>query len=348
MALECGSCFSGCGGMDLGIERAGVRVRWQCESDRACRDVLARRFSDCEVIYHDVSTLPTGDCVRVPVLIGGFPCTDVSISGRRVGLAGKHSGLFFAFARIIREVGPELVVIENVPGLLSSNARRDFALVLWTLRDLGAVDIGWRVLDAQWFGVAQRRNRVFLVADFGGRRAGEILALSEGLSGLPQPRRETWEAPPGVAASGPHEGCVSYALTTGGGPSGKERQQTVIAFASQSGGDVRPCASAHVSPALSASQIPAVAFPLMVAGAGGWGTSADNPNLIPTEYGVRRLTPREYERLQGLPDDWTRWGASGKEMADATRYRMCGNAVPVPVMEWIGRRIVTALDGGVA
>jgi DNA (cytosine-5)-methyltransferase 1 len=326
--------------MDLGMQRAGITVRWQCEIDRQCRDVLRGQFPDVEVIHHNVLTADRATLAPVDILWGGFPCTDLSVSGRRAGLAGEHSGLFFAFARIISELRPALVVIENVVGLLTSNHRRDFAVVLRTLRDIGAVDIAWRVLDAQWFGVAQQRKRVFIVADFRAERAGEILALAEGVRGLPPPRRETPQAPAGYAANGPHSGCLSHSLSaSGGGISGKEAQRTVIAFAPQSGGDVRSSVSEYVAPTLNTSQIPAVAYTLVDVGARGWSSSVDSPNLIPTQYGVRRLTPRENERLQGLPDDFTRWGASGREMSDAARYRMTGNAVAVPVVEWIGRRI---------
>jgi DNA (cytosine-5)-methyltransferase 1 len=191
MPITVGSLFSGVGGFDLGFVRAGFDVRWQCEIDRDCRDVLCRQFPETDVIYSDVRTLPTHDVERVDILIGGFPCQDLSVAGRRAGLDGSRSGLFYEFCRIIGELRPTLVVMENVAGLLSSNGGYDMAIILGTLRDLGAHDIAWCVLDAQWFGVPQRRRRVFLVADFAGERAAQILSLSEGLRGHPPLRRQT-------------------------------------------------------------------------------------------------------------------------------------------------------------
>ncbi|HUT56632.1 MAG TPA: DNA (cytosine-5-)-methyltransferase, partial [Phycisphaerae bacterium] len=131
----------------------------------------------------------------VDVICGGWPCQDLSVAGRRAGLIeGKRSSLFFEAMRIIKElqdagVGPTFALFENVPGLLSSNGGNDFAVVLAELANVGALDIAWRVLDSQFFGVAQRRRRVFIVADFGGECAGQILALTEGLRGYPAPRR---------------------------------------------------------------------------------------------------------------------------------------------------------------
>jgi len=142
------------------------------------------------------------------VICGGWPCQDLSVAGRRAGLIeGKRSSLFFEAMRIIKElqdagVGPTFALFENVPGLLSSNGGNDFAVVLAELANVGALDIAWRVLDSQFFGVAQRRRRVFIVADFRGERAAEILALSEGLYGHPAPSREAEEGTAGGAGVG--------------------------------------------------------------------------------------------------------------------------------------------------
>jgi DNA-cytosine methyltransferase len=99
---------------------------------------------------------------RVDLLCGGFPCQDVSVAGQRRGLAGSRSGLFHEFARIAGTLRPRWLLVENVPGLLSSNGGRDFGVVLGTLADLG-YGLGWRVLDSRFFGVPQRRRRVFVV-----------------------------------------------------------------------------------------------------------------------------------------------------------------------------------------
>jgi DNA (cytosine-5)-methyltransferase 1 len=172
MALTVGSLFSGIGGFDLGFERAGMDVRWQCEIDKTAREVLRRHWPDATV-YEDVRNVGSG-AAAVDVVCGGFPCQDVSVAGRRAGLAGERSGLWFEFHRILAEVTPEWVVIENVPGLLSSNAGRDFATILRGLVEL-RYGVVWRVLDSQHFGVPQRRRRVFIVGHLGDGRAAEVL-----------------------------------------------------------------------------------------------------------------------------------------------------------------------------
>lgn len=186
--LSVGSLFSGIGGFDLGLERNGFDIRWQCEIDTAAQSVLRRHWPDA-VLYDDVTTLG-GDVERVDLICGGFPCQDLSVAGRRAGLAGERSGLFYEFMRIADECAPTWVLIENVPGLLSSNGGRDMGAVLGTLGDLG---YGWayRVLDAQYFGVAQRRRRVFIVGCLGDpARAVQVLFEPESLPGDTPPRRE--------------------------------------------------------------------------------------------------------------------------------------------------------------
>ncbi len=373
--LTVGSLFSGVGGFDLGFHRAGFTLKWMCEIDPSCRDVLCRNFPDVEVIYTNVCTVNRHMLEPVDVIIGGFPCQDLSVAGKRAGLSGERSGLFFEFARIIRELRPRFAVFENVPGLLSSNGGRDFAVVLAELGDVGALDIGWAVLDAQWFGVPQRRRRVFIVADFGGRCAAEILSLAEGLQGHPAPRREAGQ---GVAAG----------LTRGSGvgrndPGGRREDDVNIVSAptlrvgaesitgfhgpaviairndaySRTGeaaaGVKRPAlgVSAEGDPmyTLDASREHAIAFnqnsyaqdaQADVSGSLSVGHQIGDANLM----AVRRLTPEECEKLMGYPRGWTKYGASGKEMSDSTRYRQCGNGVVTPVAEWIARRIVSAVS----
>lgn len=142
------------------------------------------------------------------VWTGGFPCQDLSVAGKRKGLAGKRSGLFFEFHRLITGCWPDIVILENVPGLLSSNEGRDFAIVLGGLTGIlpDIPEEGWgnaglargplykvayRVLDAQFFGVPQRRRRVFIVGSLGDGRAAEVLFESESVAGNTPPRRES-------------------------------------------------------------------------------------------------------------------------------------------------------------
>jgi DNA (cytosine-5)-methyltransferase 1 len=181
------SLFSGCGGMDLGFHNAGIKADAFCEIDKQASSVL-RRHWPATTIFSDVREV-TADVLgfRPDIVHGGFPCQDVSVAGRRQGLDGERSGLWWEFHRIIAEVSPEWVVIENVAGLLSSNGGRDLGAVVGALGELG---YGWayRVLDARYFGVAQRRRRVFIVGHLGSRRAAEILLEPEGMCGNTSPR----------------------------------------------------------------------------------------------------------------------------------------------------------------
>lgn len=180
------SLFAGVGGFDLAMQRQGVKVVASVEIDKKCQEVLAHRFPESK-IFDDVTTVKGSDLIAAGfnpskgIITGGFPCQDLSVAGKRAGLSGARSGLFWEIARIVDETQTEYFVIENVPGLLSSNKGADFGVVIGTMADLG-YSLGWRVLDAQHFGVPQRRRRVFIV----GRRStsegvAEILFKSEGL-----------------------------------------------------------------------------------------------------------------------------------------------------------------------
>jgi DNA (cytosine-5)-methyltransferase 1 len=183
------SLFAGVGGFDLALERAGVRVVASVEWDKNAQNVLANRFPNSK-IFGDIQGV-SGEQLRAAgfepangIITGGFPCQDLSVAGKRAGLAGKRSGLFWEICRLLDETRSQTVILENVPGLLSSNNGRDMAVVIQALVERG-YRVGWRVLDAQHFGVAQRRRRVFIVGCLGesGRTPEEILALTEGRAG---------------------------------------------------------------------------------------------------------------------------------------------------------------------
>ena len=158
-----GSLFAGIGGFDLGFEQAGFKTAWQVEINPVCRTVLTNRFPHA-VQHEDVQTcLPA--LSRVDVVVVGFPCQDVSAMGKRRGLAGSRTGLFFDAMHIVQTLQPRWLVLENVPGLLTSNDGRDFQTVLETLAECGYVGY-WRVLDSRYFGVPTKRRRVFVVAGF--------------------------------------------------------------------------------------------------------------------------------------------------------------------------------------
>lgn len=166
--MNVGSLFSGVGGFDLGFELHGFTVSWQCEIDKHAREVLARHWPDVPC-YEDVAAM-RGDAVEpVDIITAGFPCQDMSVAGTRLGFNGERSILFFEIVRIAREMHqatngtfPRFLVLENVPGLLSSRNGSDIKAVMDTLESAGYV-VDCDIIDSQYYGVPQRRKRVFIV-----------------------------------------------------------------------------------------------------------------------------------------------------------------------------------------
>ncbi len=261
------------------------------------------------------------------------------------------------------ELRPAFAVWENVPGVFSSNGGRDFAAVLAAFRQCGARDIAWRTLDAQYFRVPQRRRRVFLVADFAGERAGKILFESSGVEGYRPARKKAGTD-------------VAFTLTGSNQRLDASNNETFIGVPEIA----RPISTVNNKGAfddgtkqtLIGVAIPAKAGTLRANGSGLQYASTNIPGdyLVPERAGtlgaahgqnrglgqgnegsflvaqtarVRRLMPIECERLMGFPDRWTQWDEYGRELADTPRYRMLGNSMAVPVMEWILKRLVEVM-----
>ena len=301
MPLTHGSLFAGVGGFDAAADAAGIETRWQVEIDPFCRRVLARHWPDVRR-YSDICGVRDGDLEPVDIVTFGSPCQDLSTAGQRRGLDGVQSGLFYQAIRLVRDLHPAIAVWENVPGALSSAGGRDFGTALDALANAGAVDIGWRVLDARWFGVPQRRRRVFVVADFGGRRAAEILALAEGGRGH-------------SAASRTTGADLAFCLTAGPGVRRLQHEQTYVLEGSAIGFDHTqdPVWASEAVPTL-AGQGQAIyqchggnVGPLGALRQGNGGLTGGVPFVVsrPSTAHVRRLTPVECERLQGFGDGWT-------------------------------------------
>jgi DNA (cytosine-5)-methyltransferase 1 len=198
--------FAGAGGLSYGLENAGWKAIAHAEIDIQARDILRRHWPGVRLDY-DVTQINGTDYRGVTLISGGSPCQDLSIAGHGAGMRGARSSLFFEQARIWKESEAPLLLWENVTGALNSNWGEDFAIVLSTLVGaqvivpsegwkLGGLAIGpealaaWRVLDLQYFGPPQRRQRVFIVASrTGGIDPGEVLALGEGMCTHPEPFR---------------------------------------------------------------------------------------------------------------------------------------------------------------
>lgn len=170
--LTFGSLFSGVGGLDLGFERASLRCVWQVEKDDFCRKVLRKHWPDVPQ-WDDVTTFTGEGFERPDVIAGGFPCQDLSLAGKRGGLEGERSGLWWEFARIIRILRPRYVVIENVPGIaipVGPGRPAPLGCVLGELARLG-FDAEWSPISARSLGSTQLRRRVFVIAYPQGHRS---------------------------------------------------------------------------------------------------------------------------------------------------------------------------------
>lgn len=372
--MKFGSLFTGIGGFDLGFHNSGMKCVWQVEIDNQCNKILKRHYKGVER-FKDVKECGTHNLRAVDLICGGFPCQDLSIAGKREGLAGERSGLWFEFARVIDELEPQWVVIENVPGLLSSDRGKDFAVIVRWLAERG-YGVAWRVFDAQYFGVPQRRRRVFVVGSLGDGRAAEVLFESEsspwdtapskekgqGITSYAIRRAQTssngWGIDDKVTHALDNSGgdAVMVANTLAGGSSkchsdissGQQDSNLVVSYSPFSHYDWKEAEQAATlqngNHRLSGSEN-LIAFnarrtelgtlddlsPTLNPGGGGF----QSPGISNIQ-GVRRLTPLECERLQGFPDGWT------EGQSDTVRYRQLGNAVAVPVIEWIGKRIMEA------
>jgi len=227
--LTLGSLFDGSGGFPLGGLISGITPVWASEIEPFPIRVTTKRLPFMKH-YGDISQMDGGKIEPVDIITFGSPCTDMSVAGRRAGLEGQQSVLFYQAIRIIKEMRcatngkyPRYIVWENVPGAFSSNSGEDFKAVLeavigvaepetqvpmpeksrWPYADCYMGDgwsVAYRVLDAQFWGVPQRRKRIYLVADFAGGRAFDILFKSEGLSGYSAESFSTWQRTAGSAA----------------------------------------------------------------------------------------------------------------------------------------------------
>lgn len=227
--LRLGSLFSGSGGFELGATLSGITPIFSAEVEPFPIRVTTKRFPNI-THYGDVSKLNGAEVPPVDIITFGSPCQDMSVAGKRSGLDGERSSLFYQAVRIVKEMRratngkyPRFVVWENVPGAFSSNKGEDFKSVLeeickikdenlsvpqsgkWT--NAGEIvgeqfSLAWRVFDAQYWGVPQRRRRIYLVADFDGECAGKILFESEGLSGYSAESFCSWQRTAGHAERG--------------------------------------------------------------------------------------------------------------------------------------------------
>lgn len=390
--ITMGSLFSGSGGFELAGSIFGIRPIWASEIEPFPILVTTKNFPEMKHLG-DINKLNGADLEPVTIIAGGSPCQDMSIAGKREGLDGSRSNLFREQIRIIKEmresdraagrtgkqIRPRYMVWENVPGAYSSNKGEDFRCVLEEICQIsegnvsiprppknkwggqGAImgdgySVAWRTLDAQYWGVPQRRKRIYLVADFGGDTAPEILFVREGLSGNFAESREAWQRTAGDIKTGTHKTGAAdvecYDISD---------RRRVACFAQQAIGEYEESEKASCLKRRDYK---------------------DSTDLILWEYIIRRLTPLECCRLQGFPDNWAEelgipeptqedidhWrevfrtqmeamGESKKEKtdnqirkwlkdpeSDSAKYKMWGNGIALPCAMFVMEGIAMILS----
>ena len=412
------SLFAGVGGFDLALERSGVKVVASVEIDQKASAVLAKQFPNAK-LFNDIKGVTGEQLINAGfdpengIITGGFPCQDLSVAGKRAGLDGNRSGLFYEIVRLLDETKARYFILENVVGLLSSNNGADMGAVIGALVERG-YGVAYRILDAQHFGVPQRRRRVFIVGCAGdsGRTPAQILALTESSIGHFSKSRKKKENFTKIIDKGFEQydksdvsfdisqrrdvvrvyenvtQTLSALMGTGGNnvpliPTWWDGSQTASTLTVKSNEQRMPDKN-QMQMVVAYAMHGAMVGRKETAGPNGSGFLAENeasytltasnqsrhgvaiihnpasfadytesdvigtlragmprgsePLVTETNAIVRRLTPLECERLQGFPDDWT----SGQ--ADQHRYKQMGNAVAVPVVEFIVKRLVEATN----
>ena len=404
--MKYGSVCSGVEAATVAWKGLGLKPQWFSEIEKFPSAVLKHHYPDV-LNYGDMTKFKEWpDDRSIDLFVGGTPCQSFSVAGLRKGLDDPRGNLMLTYLAIAAQYRPKWLVWENVPGVLSSNKGRDFGTFIGALGQLG-YGYAYRVLDAQYYGVAQRRRRLFVVGYLGDwRRAAAVLFERESLSGHPAPCRQkreetaetvttrsgnggggglgtdeacngylqsTWPATVAStlnAAFGEKQGLEDQHINSGAplfvpastgpltagmckGPRGTEAIESnhILALGAQNSSAQGLSASEHITPALDKSKTPAVSTH-SVAGtmllrntSGGFSNSIDHAAagyMAMQDMQVRRLTPKECERLQGFPDSYTQIPYRNKpaeNCPDGPRYKAMGNSMAVPVMRWIGERI---------
>lgn len=353
MEITLGSLFDGIGVFPLAASRYGIVPLWASEIEKVPISITKRHFP---AMLHlgDITKLDGAKIPPVHIVTFGSPCQNLSTIGFREGLAGEKSGLFYHAIRIIKEMRcatngkyPIIAVWENVRGAFSSNDRLDFRTVLEAFADTeismphagiwahagmvrgGAADVCWRLMDAQYWGepaLVQRRKRIFLVADYRGERAAEILLKARLLHPLPDAG--------GAGRLPSAEGNRISAEKAGG------KIPVLLPFEPRRiRGTAKKQDAQGFQRAFGRADDP---FPTLLAKMAGifafWYKGEEQDGYI------RYLTPIECERLMGLPDNWTAYGDTGILCSDFSRCRALGNAIALPCAEHIMAGIAEVLQ----
>lgn len=293
--------FAGIGAFRLGLEKAGHECVWSNEWNKNARGIYERRFGE-QPDPRDISTVEAADIPDADIICGGFPCATFSLAGKKTGLSvdDTRGTLAFEMFRLARDKKIPYILFENVKGLLGNDKGRSFRIILSVLDGMG-YDTQWQVLNSKDFGVPQHRERIFLVANSRDKPRPKVFPIIGKIHVDDGGSEKSFEQS--------EEGfkLVRPVLT----PQRLKRRQR----------GRRMKENNDPSFTLTAQDIHGVYI---------------NHN---NSESIRRLTPLEYERLQGLPDEYTKFYSNGSLVSDVIRYERCGRAVTIPIIKEIGIRL---------
>jgi len=338
--------FSGIGGFHLGLERAGFKVNaYNSEIDKYAIQVYKHNFKNSTYVG-SVTDVQGGELPRIDAITFGSPCQDFSLAGKRKGMEGNRSSLITQAIRLISECRPSFFIWENVKGTFSTNNGADFWAIIQAFTNIGGYRLEWQLLNTKWF-LPQNRERIYLVGYSGGKSGREVFPIRERIETNRTPEKEGdtsscitatyWK---GVAGGRQHIKVIS------GTKKGYEVAQEgdSINLSVPNSKTRRGRVGKGIAQTLDTSCNQAVIGDFRYDEGYRQRKDGDSPTLhlrcgddIIVDK-IRRLTPIECERLQGFPDNWTKYGTEGL-ISDTQRYKMCGNAVTVDVVEAVAKNI---------
>lgn len=327
--------FSGIGGFHLGFQRAGFKINsYFSEIDKYAIKVYKHRFKNSNYVG-SVTDVYGRNLPNIDLITFGSPCQDFSIAGKRKGLKGKRSSLIGEAIRLIREKRPSVFVWENVKGTFSSNNGKDFTAILQAFTNIGGYRLEWQLLNTKWF-LPQNRERIYLVGYIAKGSGGQIFPIGKNNKQTDELQKQQGNTCTITTRYRAAESSGSYIIKR------KLNTQEIDIIDKRGSLKNKNIASTIVA-GYAKNPSDADYIKINSATTKGYEIATCNQAIIKSTK-IRRLTPIECERLQGFPDDWTKEGTNGK-ISDSQRYKMCGNAVTVDVVQAVAKRIKQVVYG---
>jgi len=328
--------FSGIGGFHLGFEKAGFEVNsYFSEIDKYAIDVYKNNFKNSKYVG-SVTDVRAEQLPRIDAITFGSPCQDFSLAGKRKGMGGDRSSLITEAIRLIDECRPRFFIWENVKGTFSSNNGEDFWAIIQAFTNIGGYRLEWQLLNTKWF-LPQNRERIYLVGYLGDGSGGQVFPISKVVESFIEKGRGNKfidvynkkyrnESP---TLTDPCHNNIRLQV-------GDYRYDEGFRWRKDNNSPALHLKSNEILVKSATSR----GYEEAIKGVAQTLDTACNQAVFDNK--IRRLTPIECERLQGFPDNWTEYGESGR-ISDTQRYKMCGNAVTVDVVEAVAKNIIKVI-----